>query len=128
MTTLGIENGELRIENFLLGREEFLQGSQQGYYAQDPAGIDGDTGHGASHRITVGKTGVPEYACEAAVESLLLRVGEMELYDIDPLTQVVHEHFPLLPPIGEEAIHVLVALLELIRPLVDGWHPVEQLA
>jgi len=71
---------------------------------------------------------VPEYACEAAVESLLLRVGEMELYDIDPLTQVVHEHFPLLPPIGEEAIHVLVALLELIRPLVDGWHPVEQLA
>ena len=35
--------------------------------------------------ITVGKTGVPEYACEAAVESLLLRVGEMELYDIDPL-------------------------------------------
>ena len=75
----------LGIENFLLGREEFLQGSQQGYYTQDPAGIDGDTGHGASHRITVGKTGVPEYACEAAVESLLLRVGEMELYDIDPL-------------------------------------------
>mgnify|MGYP000485434276 CR=1 FL=1 len=42
-------------------------------------------GHGASHRISVGKAGVPEYACEAAVELLLLRVGEMELYDIDPL-------------------------------------------
>ena len=55
------------------------------YPFRDPADIDGDTGHGASHRITVGKTGVPEYACEAAVESLLLRVGEMELYDIDPL-------------------------------------------
>ena len=60
MTTLGIENGELRIENFLLGREEFLQGSQQGYYAQDPAGIDGDTGHGASHGTSMGVTGVGE--------------------------------------------------------------------
>ena len=58
--TGGIENGKLRIENFLLGREEFLQGSQQGYYTQDPAGIDGDTGHGASHGTSIGVTGVGE--------------------------------------------------------------------
>ena len=58
--TGGIENGKLRIENFLLGREEFLLGSQQGYYAQDPAGIDGDTGHGASHGTSMGVTGVGE--------------------------------------------------------------------
>ena len=58
--TGGIENGKLRIENFLLGREEFLQGSQQGYYTQDPAGIDGDTGDGASHGTSIGVTGVGE--------------------------------------------------------------------
>ena len=58
--TGGIENGKLRIENFLLGREEFLQGSQQGYYTQDPSGIDGDTGDGASHGTSIGVTGVGE--------------------------------------------------------------------
>ena len=57
--TGGIENGKLRIEIFCW-EEEFLQGSQQGYYTQDPAGIDGDTGHGASHGTSIGVTGVGE--------------------------------------------------------------------
>lgn len=101
--------------------------AEHGHYLHDAADVDGKAGYAARHFAAVGKVGADEEVGEEVVEQLLLFGGEAQGEEA-----AGGDAFQLLAPLhaqaGEYGFEVGILPVELVLPLVDGGHVVEELA
>ena len=109
-------------------RQQGFQRAQQGDNAYDAEDIDGNTGYGAFHLVTVNGGGSSEYAGKVEVEYLFLLVGELHVDVAHRSGDGVQHFFPLCPPFQETGVIVCIRFVELVFPFFNGRHIVEQLA
>ena len=101
--------------------------AEHGHYLHDAADVDGKAGYAARHFAAVGKVGADEEVGEEVIEQLLLFGGEAQGEEA-----AGGDAFQLLAPLhaqaGEYGFEVGILPVELVLPLVDGGHVVEELA